>query len=316
MLQKFGLVKYRKKFLIENNLNINPIYSPKAIKFTNYLYLSPRDNSNNPINQKLRSSLNNKNRIYPKKENTTKVDTLFRNNINRFISESTNIIENKNSPMYLVQINHNIDDINYEPKKLLTTFSPTKNTNNGGDTFKRKNQFNGILKYVKDDIEKKNDFKKKLYEEIQIKREINNKKEKIKRLNINNDSILNKIKLLEKEYQNYLKNSTEIDTNLNSNLNDAQNSKNYKNVIDDDLFYLKENIIELKNKISILDREQKSINLKLFKEKMENDLIKEDIEKMNKLIENIKQDNEETKKEISLIQNKNKKLLMDIKTDL
>ena len=31
MLQKFGLIKYNKKFLLENNLNINPIYSPRTI---------------------------------------------------------------------------------------------------------------------------------------------------------------------------------------------------------------------------------------------------------------------------------------------
>ena len=216
MLHNFGLIKYKKKFLLENYLNINPIYSPKAFKFTNYLYLSPRDNSNNPSNKKLKSSLNNKNRIYPKKENTTKVDTLFRNNINRFISESTNIIENKNSPMHLVQINHNIDDINYEPKKLLTTFSSTKNTNkenNKNNIFNRKNQFNGILKYVKEDIKKKNEFKKKIDEQTKEIEEINKKfnenlkiieekEETINNLEIEKENLLNAINLINKNINN------------------------------------------------------------------------------------------------------------------
>ena len=103
---------------------------------------------------------------------------------------------------------------------------------------------------------------------------------------------------------------------MNSNLNNTKNEKEIKEVFDKELFYLKKNIIELKNRLSILNREQMSINLILFKEKIENDLLKEDINKMNRLIENINRDIEETKKEISLIQNQNKKIIMEQRKNL
>ena len=57
------------------------------------------------------------------------------------------------------------------------------------------------------------------------------------------------------------------------------------------------------------DKEQKLINLILFKEKIENELNKEDINKMNKLIENINDEKEVINKEILEIKKKNGILL-------
>ena len=63
MLQKFGLIKYNKKFLLENNLNINPIYSPRTIKAKNYFNLKPNTTSNN-LNNKLYNKNSNSSRNY------------------------------------------------------------------------------------------------------------------------------------------------------------------------------------------------------------------------------------------------------------
>ena len=144
-----------------------------------------------------------------------------------------------------------------------------------------------------------------------IDREINKKKEKVKQLIINNDAIMNKIKLVKDEYNNNLKNRSEMDKNFNNNLFNSKNLKVDKNIVDNDILSLKENIIELKNKLSIINKEQSSLNLMLFKEKIENDLNKEDIIKMNKLIGALNQDIENLKNEIALIRNKNKQLQLN-----
>ena len=319
MLQEFGFIKYNKNFLIENNLNINPIYSPKSINYKNYLNLNSTNNCKNKSStKKSKLSLNNKYNSR-NKENTHKIDKLFLSNINRFITESTNIFEKPKTSYILMQINHKIDDdYNFKQNKLLTTSSPTnfknikKITN---DSIKRKRKFNGIKnRYIMKNKENKNDIY--YNDEINLKREIKNKIELIKQLTIKNNSLLNKIKLLENEYKNNLKNSTEIDKNFNANLHNSQNIKVEKKIIDKDLLYLKENIIELKNKLSISNSEQISINLLLFKEKMENELLKEDINKMNKLIENTNREKEEIKNEIELLQEQNKQIMMNIKMDI
>ena len=85
--------------------------------------------------------------------------------------------------------------------------------------------------------------------------------------------------------------------------------KSYTNNNCNDLLSLKNNIIELKNQICINNKEQKLINLILFKEKIENELNKEDINKMNKLIENINDEKEVINKEILEIKKKNRILL-------
>ena len=319
MLQKFGLIKYNKKFLLENNLNINPIYSPRTIKAKNYFNLKPNTTSNN-LNNKLYNKNSNSSRNYKynsqKKFNTKNLDNILLNNINRFISESLNTYIDQNSPFYLIHINHNINDNPIKPNKISTSQSflkqsKKKNNINKNNLFKRNLLFSGILQKNTNENVSNN-----IMDEISIKEEINNKKEKIEALIINNDNLLNKIKLTKKEHENNLKNSNEIDKNLNSNLNNTKNEKEIKEVFDKELFYLKKNIIELKNRLSILNREQMSINLILFKEKIENDLLKEDINKMNRLIENINRDIEETKKEISLIQNQNKKIIMEQRKNL
>ena len=85
--------------------------------------------------------------------------------------------------------------------------------------------------------------------------------------------------------------------------------KSYTNNNCNDLLSLKNNIIELKNQICINNKEQKLINLILFKEKIENELNKEDINKMNKLIENINDEMEVINKEILETKKKNRILL-------
>ena len=54
----------------------------------------------------------------------------------------------------------------------------------------------------------------------------------------------------------------------------------------------------------------------LFKERMENELNKEDVNKMNKLIENINKNIENKKNQISEIRNKSKMLLVLINLNI
>ena len=91
-------------------------------------------------------------------------------------------------------------------------------------------------------------------------------------------------------------------SNTNSNSNDLLNTK--------------KEIIDLRNQIFVNNKEQKIINLMLFKERMENELNKEDVNKMNKLIENINKNIENKKNQISEIRNKSKMLLVLINLNI
>jgi hypothetical protein len=114
--------------------------------------------------------------------------------------------------------------------------------------------------------------------------------------------------LVKNEYNNYLGDNVENGKNFVNDLLKAQTEKINKKVIDNDILALKGNIIELKNKISIMNREQHSLNLLLFKEKLECDLKKEDVNKMMKLNEDINEDIKELKNEIFLIRDINNKM--------
>ena len=311
MLQKLGLIKYNKRYLLENDNNIiSPTYSPKVIKICNY-NINSHYNSRYIQNILKNKSCNhnpkllfNDNYLPKKKEFTQKIDQIFCHNINKFISESThNVINYNNICLSLIKINHDIDDNILENNKESVYYSPKKYPKSAN---KLKNSNKTIYKEYIKEIRENNNINNY---QIDIEKEINYKNELIKKLNINNNSILKKISLLKNQYNNNLKNSTEIDKEFNKELYNSQNLKKNKEVIDNDILSLKENIIELKNKLSLLNRQQTSINLMLFKEQMENELKKEDISKMNKLIENTKEDIKKIKNEISLIQNKNKTLI-------
>ena len=313
MLQNLGLIRYNNRYFLDNK--INPIYSPKSNRISNFFSSNQKNNTNNKRNnsckEKKNLSLNKKN-INKREDYTKKIDEIFINNLNKFISESSHNVEKKNIPLSLVKINHDIHNNNSEKNNFFMTFGP--NNYSKKNKMKKKSQKlkNEINKNIKLDIENKNkNINDNNINKYDIDREIFQKNNKIKQLIINNDSMLNKIQLLKDEYNNNLKNRSEMDKNLNSNLHNSKNLKFDKNFIDNDLSYLKENIIELKNKILMLNKEQSSLNLMLFKEKMENDLNKEDIVKMNKLIEGLNKDIKTIKNEISLIRNKNKKLQME-----
>ena len=310
MLEQLGLIKYNKRFILDNNnININPIYSPKSNKISNYFNSNQKNNNSNTRNKskKERKNLSLNNNKKNKKEYTKKIDEIFFNNLKLFISEASHEIKNNNNIKdSLIKINHDIDEKkNTGNNNFFMTFGRPNNYSK--KTKKKKNSKNEMNKNITKDIDNINNINKY----FDIDREINKKKEKVKQLIINNDAIMNKIKLVKDEYNNNLKNRSEMDKNFNNNLFNSKNLKVDKNIVDNDILSLKENIIELKNKLSIINKEQSSLNLMLFKEKIENDLNKEDIIKMNKLIGALNQDIENLKNEIALIRNKNKQLQLN-----
>ena len=308
MLQKLGLIKYYNNFTYINDYHLNPTnlqqynnrfyfsnsnqnqtFGPKNIRSKSY------DKRSKPL---LNVSLNPKNEL-----KVPKVNKDFMNNINRFLSGTVQNVEINYSPNNLVRINHDIDDSSFDSNKFMSLSSTKSKSDFNRTNYSQKNkQINNYrLKYINDYIEnQKNSFK--------VEEEIKNKKNLIKKLNIINDSIANKINLIKNEYNNFLGDDVENGKNFTNDLLKAQTEKINKKVIDNDILALKGNIIELKNKISIMNREQHSLNLLLFKEKLECDLKKEDVNKMSKLNEDINEDIKELKNEIFLIRDKNNKL--------
>ena len=308
MLQKLGLIKYYNNFTYINDYHLNPTnlqqynnryyfsnsnqnqtFGPKNIRSKSY------DKRSKPL---LNVSLNPKNEL-----KVPKVNKDFMNNINRFLSGTVQNVGINYSPNNLVRINHDIDDSSFDSNKFMSLSSTKSKSDFNRTNYSQKNkQINNYrLKYINDYIEnQKNNFK--------VEEEIKNKKNLIKKLNIINDSIANKINLIKNEYNNYLGDNFENGKNFTNDLLKAQNEKINKKVIDNDILALKGNIMELKNKISIMNREQHSLNLLLFKEKLECDLKKEDVYKMSKLNEDISEDIKEIKNEIFLIRDKNNKL--------
>ena len=308
MLQKLGLIKYYNNFTYINDYHFSPT---NLQQYNNRYYFSNSNQNQAGVPKKIRSksydkrskpllnvSLNTKN-----ENKVPKVNKDFMNNINKFLSGSVQNCEINYSPMNLVQINHDIDDSSFDSNKIISLSSTKSKSDFNRTNFSQKNkEINKYrLKYINDYIEnQKNNFN--------IEEEIKNKKNLIKKLNIINDSISNKIYLIKNEYNNYLGDNFENGKNFTNDLLKAQNERINKKVIDNDIMALKGNIIELKNKISIMNREQHSLNLLLFKEKLECDLKKEDVNKMSKLNEDIIEDIKEIKNEIFLIKDKNKKM--------
>ena len=308
MLQKLGLIKYYNNFTYINDYHLNPT---NLQQYNNRFYFS-NSNQNQTFGPKnIRSKSYDKRSkpllnvsLNPKNERKVpKVNKDFMNNINRFLSGTVQNVEINYSPNNLVRINHDIDDSSFDSNKFMSLSSTKSRSDFNRTNFSQKNKLinNYRLKYINDYIEnQKNNFK--------VEEEIKNKKNLIKKLNIINDSIANKINLIKNEYNNFLGDDVENGKNFTNDLLKAQTEKINKKVIDNDILALKGNIMELKNKISIMNREQHSLNLLLFKEKLECDLKKEDVNKMMKLNEDINEDIKELKNEIFLIRDKNNKL--------
>ena len=308
MLQKLGLIKYYNNFTYINDYHLNPT---NLQQYNNRYYFSNSNQNQAGVPKKIRSKSYDKRSkpllnvsLNPKNERKMpKVNKDFMNNINRFLSGTVQNVEINYSPNNLVRINHDIDDSSFDSNKFMSLSSTKSKSDFNRTNFSQKNKLinNYRLKYINDYIEnQKNNFK--------VEEEIKNKKNLIKKLNIINDSIANKINLIKNEYNNFLGDDVENGKNFTNDLLKAQTEKINKKVIDNDIMALKGNIIELKNKISIMNREQHSLNLLLFKEKLECDLKKEDVNKMSKLNEDINEDIKELKNEIFLIRDKNNKL--------
>lgn len=308
MLQKLGLIKYYNNFTYINDYHLNPT---NLQQYNNRFYFSNSNQSQTFGPKNIRSKSYDKRSkpllnvsLNPKNERKVpKVNKDFMNNINRFLSGTVQNVEINYSPNNLVRINHDIDDSSFDSNKFMSLSSTKSRSDFNRTNFSQKNKLinNYRLKYINDYIEnQKNNFK--------VEEEIKNKKNLIKKLNIINDSIANKINLIKNEYNNFLGDDVENGKNFTNDLLKAQTEKINKKVIDNDILALKGNIMELKNKISIMNREQHSLNLLLFKEKLECDLKKEDVNKMSKLNEDINEDIKELKNEIFLIRDKNNKL--------
>ena len=304
MLQKFGLLKYNSNsnFILKKQSS-NNIYPAKSFNNSN-LYSQSKTQRKNYVCKSFKNNLNI-NRL--KKE-----DIIFRNELNNFIEESTSNIIEKVSPSFLVKINHNVDDniIKRNNIRLNTSYNTQRNTN-----YFKINDYN-IYNLINRKNKKKNDsnnstkrnLKFLLYDSNlnNIQLEINDKKMLFKSLEIKNNSLENKINFIKNKYNNYLLTNTDTNKSYNNNLNNLKYMKTNTNSFKDNLSSLKNDINELKNQIIINNKEQKIIDLILFKEKTENELNKEDINKMNNLIEIINEEIKDKKKQISEIRKKSK----------
>lgn len=308
MLQKLGLIKYYNNFTYINDYHLSP---NKLQQYNNGYYFSNSNQNQTGGLKNIRSKsydkrsrpLLNVSRNPKNEKKVPKIKKDFMNNINKFLSNTVQNVEIGYSPMNLIKINHDIDDSSFDSNKIISLSSTKSKSDFNRTNFSQNNkQINKYrAKYINDFIEnQKNNFN--------IEEEIKNKKNLIKKLNIINDSITNKIYLIKNEYNNFLGDNFENGKNFTSDLLKAQNEKINKKVINNDILALKGNINELKNKISIMNREQHSLNLLLFKEKLECDLKKEDVNKMSKLNEDINEDIKEIKNEINIIRDKNKKM--------
>ena len=307
MLQKFGLLKYNSNsnFILKKQ-SYNNNYPVKSFNNSN-LYSQSKTQRKNYVCKSFKNNLNI-NRL--KKE-----DIIFRNELNNFIEESTSNIIEKVSPSFLVKINHNVDDniIKRNNIRLNTSYKTQRNTN-----YFKINDYN-IYNLINRKNKKKNDsnnstkrnLKFLLYDSNlnNIQLEINDKKMLFKSLEIKNNSLENKINFIKNKYNNYLLTNTDTNKSYNNNLNNLKYMKTNTNSYKDNLSSLKNDINELKNQIIINNKEQKIIDLILFKEKTENELNKEDINKMNNLIEIINEEIKDKKKQISEIRKKSKMLI-------
>ena len=305
MLQKFGLLRYNSNFIFKKE-NSNRIFPVKSFNNRN-LYTQK--------NTKIKNNSCKSLKYNTKTSRLQKEDIIFQNELYNFIEESTANNKIKIAPSNLIKIRHNIDDNIIKRNDLKLNSSYKSKNNLKYFKFNDYNIYNMVYKEIKKDKNKTNekDSKIKLIHNVNennnIQSEINAQKMLINNLEINNKSLENKINIIKNEYNNNLLKNTDINKVYNNNLFNLKYMKSNTNSNNDELISLKKDIIELKNQILINSKEQKIINLVLFKEKMENELNKEDINKMNKLIENINKEIEDKRNEISEMMKKSKLLL-------
>ena len=314
MLQKLGLLKYNSNFIFKNE-DANRVFPTKSFTNRNWNIQSNKKRSNNFSCSSLKYNLI-KNRIQ-------KEDIILKDEINKFIEESTCNTEVKIDPSNLVKIKNNIDDNIIETNSLRSKLSPFKTQRNlRYYKFNDYNIYNLMNKKTRknknnsDERNSKINFIHNLSLDINMQAKINEKKLLIKNLEINNESLENKINILKNEYNKNLLNNTDINKDYNKNLINLKYMKSNTNSNSNDLLNTKKEIIDLRNQIFVNNKEQKIINLMLFKERMENELNKEDVNKMNKLIENINKNIENKKNQISEIRNKSKMLLVLINLNI
>ena len=314
MLQKLGLLKYNSNFIFKKE-NTNRVFPTKSFTNRNWNIQSNTKRSNNFSCSSLKYNLI-KNRIQ-------KEDIILKDEINKFIEESTCNTEVKIDPSNLVKIKNNIDDNIIETNSLRSKLSPFKTQRNlRYYKFNDYNIYNLMNKKTRknknnsDERNSKINFIHNLSLDINMQAKINEKKLLIKNLEINNESLENKINILKNEYNKNLLNNTDINKDYNKNLINLKYMKSNTNSNSNDLLNTKKEIIDLRNQIFVNNKEQKIINLMLFKERMENELNKEDVNKMNKLIENINKNIENKKNQISEIRNKSKMLLVLINLNI
>ena len=308
MLQKLGLLKYNSNFIFKNE-DINRVFPTKTFTNRNWNIQSNTKRNNNFSCKSLKYNLN-KNRLQ-------KEDIILKDEINKFIEESTCNTEVKIDPSNLVKIKNDIDDniIERNPlrSKLLSPFKTQRNLRyykfNDYNIYNLMNKKTRKNKNNSDEGNSKINFIHNLSLDINMQAKINEKKLLIKNLEINNESLENKINILKNEYNKNLLNNTDINKDYNKNLINLKYMKSNTNSNSNDLLNTKKEIIDLRNQIFVNNKEQKIINLMFFKERMETELHQEDVNKMNKLIENINKNIEYKKNQITEIRNKSKMLL-------
>ena len=306
MLQKFGLIKYNKNFtLVEDNNK--RIFSHNSLTNRNW---------NSQIKEK-RKNLSCKSAKYNSKKNKiTKEDIVLQNEINQFINEATKYKKINIDIANLVKINHKIDDEIIKNNNLKRKIYTSRNkVNTNYFKFNDYNLYNSTNKNLRSNKNKsksvysKINFIHNLNMDNNIKNEIIDKKILIKNLEIRKEILENKINLLKNEYNKNLLDNTNTNKNYNNSLYNLKFMKSNNKNNNTDLLSINNNINEIINQIFINRKEERIIKLILFKENMDFELNKEDINKMNKLIEIINKDIESKKNQIVEIYNKSKMLL-------
>ena len=292
MLQEFGFIKYNKNFTFQKE-NQEQMHTHKSFYNRN---MSSKINSKRK-NISIISLKHLKNNAIPNRQ-----DKIFRNEINNFIKQSTKNIEI--NPLNILKIKHEIDDKIIQRNNLMIPLNESVQNK----TFFKVNDYS-LYNLMKKKLQKsKNNsiinYLRSYNYLNNIESEINEKKIIIHNLEIKNASIENKINILKNEYNINLLKNTDISNSYDSDLINLKYMKTNTNINSQELSSLKIEISELKNQIIVNNKEQKIINLQLFKEKIENELNKEDINKMKKLNENINNEIIAKKEQISELRKK------------
>ena len=316
MLKKLGIFPNKKLSFDQTQKSKYSFYSPCNKKNQTQNYLTQENFRQKQINEMCISSPSPGSVIRictpnPVKRSISKEVLIFNDNIKKFILGSSNNYNVSKNPKLLYK--SLLEKNKYLNKKL----TPSSNNKFTGffqlDKTAKKpyNQLNKSLLNINVNhcvpIFDSNDMGVNIvknsnlsYEEI-----LRIKFNEIKELSININNINDKINVMKDMInENNLK-STEIRNSSLDILNKScVNAKSEKYIIGD-IPILKNDIMKMRNKLDIISNELGNRNLIIFRENLKNNLMVEDINKLNSFVNNIKDDINNIKNQIFLLRKEN-----------